>query len=148
MSELNKDNLYSDGNFMPGLRDRGQSGLSSGDDTDSYGDNNMYDDGEWWGYKKQTLKQITSGTNDGMILASNTPTLYTFSLHGYTKVLTADIPGAFLSKGEFYNQQWSYGFLLGQGLNSFSHRPYNNKDKVIDDQKPSVLHVYDAGPFN
>ena len=33
-------------------------------------------------------------------------------------------------------------------MNSFSHRPNNNKDKVMEDQKPSVLQLYDAGPFN
>ena len=43
------------------------------------------------------MKQIISGTQGGLSLASNTPTLYAFSLHGYAKVLTADILGAFLS---------------------------------------------------
>ena len=43
------------------------------------------------------MKQIISGTHDGMFLASDTPTLYAFSLHGHAKVLTADIPGAILS---------------------------------------------------
>ena len=43
-----------------------------------------------------TLKQIISGVHDGMFLASGTPTLYTFSLHGYAKVLTADIHEVFL----------------------------------------------------
>ena len=33
-------------------------------------------------------------------------------------------------------------------MNSFSHRSNNNKDKVVEDQKPLVLRVYDAGPFN
>ena len=47
MSGVNKDDSSSDGSSMPGLRDRGQSDLSSGDDTVSYGDNDMYDDGEW-----------------------------------------------------------------------------------------------------
>ena len=46
MSELNKDDSSSDSSSMPGLQDRGQSDSSSGDDTDSYGEDNMYDDGE------------------------------------------------------------------------------------------------------
>ena len=50
MSELNKDDSSSDGSSMPSLQDRAQSDLSSDDDTDSYGDDDMYDDGEWWGY--------------------------------------------------------------------------------------------------
>ena len=33
-------------------------------------------------------------------------------------------------------------------MNPFSYRPNNNKDKVMEDQKPSVLRMYDAGPFN
>ena len=47
MSQLNKDDSSSDGSSMAGLRDRGQSDWSSGDNTDSYGDNDIYDDGEW-----------------------------------------------------------------------------------------------------
>ena len=38
--------------------------------------------------------------------------------------------------------------LPGQGMNSFSHWPNNNKEKVVEDQKLLVLRVYDAGPFN
>ena len=49
-----------------------------------------------WGCKEQTLKQIISGASGGMSLAIDTPTLYAFSLHGHAKVLTADIPGAFM----------------------------------------------------
>ena len=48
------------------------------------------------GYKKQTLKQIISGASVGMFFAIDTPTLYAFSLHGHAKVLTADVPGAFM----------------------------------------------------
>ena len=82
---------------MPGLQDRGQNDSFSGDDTDSYGEDDMYDDGECWGYKEQTLKQIISGNSGGISLAIDIPTLYALSLHGHAKVLTADIPGAFLS---------------------------------------------------
>ena len=90
---------------MSSLRHRGQSDWSSDDNTDSYGDDDMYDDGKWWGYKELTLKQIISGVHDSMSLASGTQTLNAFSLHGYAKVLTADISGAFLSvdqPGDFY----------------------------------------------
>ena len=105
MSELNKDGSSSDGSSMPGLQDRDQSDSSSCDDTDSYGDDDMYNDGEWWGYKELTLKQIISGIYDGISLANGTPTLYAFSLHGYAKVHTADILGVFLSVhqlGDFF----------------------------------------------
>ena len=81
MTELNKDDSSSDGGCMPSLQDGCQSDWSSNDDTDSYGDDDVYDDGEWWEYKEQILKQIISGTHDGMFLASGTPTLYAFSLH-------------------------------------------------------------------
>ena len=57
----------------------------------------MYDDGEYRGFKEQTLKQIISGTSDGISLASDTPTFYAFSLHGHAKVLTANILAAYLS---------------------------------------------------
>ena len=97
ISELNTDDSSSDNSSMSSLQDRGQSDWSTDDDTDSYGDDAMYDDREWWGYKELTLKQIISGVHDGMFLASGTPTLYAFSLHGYAKVLIADIPGVFLS---------------------------------------------------
>ena len=43
------------------------------------------------------MKQIISGTSDGISLAIDTPTLYALSLHGHAKVLTVDILGAFLS---------------------------------------------------
>ena len=33
-------------------------------------------------------------------------------------------------------------------MNSFSYRPNNNKEKVMEDQKPLVLRMYDVGPFN
>ena len=56
----------------------------------------MYDDEEHWGYKEQTLKQIISCASDGISLAIDTPTLYALSLYGHVKVLTVDIPGAFL----------------------------------------------------
>ena len=33
-------------------------------------------------------------------------------------------------------------------MNSFSHQPNSNEDKVMEDQKPLVLRMYDTGPFN
>ena len=33
-------------------------------------------------------------------------------------------------------------------MNPCSCRPNNNKDKVMENQKPSVLQRYDAGPFS
>ena len=56
----------------------------------------MYPDGEPWGCQEQTLKQIINGTSTGLSLASDTLTLYAFSLHGHVEVLTADVPGAFM----------------------------------------------------
>ena len=70
--------------------------MSSGDDTDFYGEDDLYNDGECWGYKEQTLKQIISGNSGGISLAIDTPTLYALSLYRHAKVLTVDIPGAFL----------------------------------------------------
>ena len=96
ISELNKDDSSSEGSSMPDLQDRDRSDSSSSDDTNFNGDDYLYDDGEPWGCKEQTLKQIISGASDGISLAIDTPTLYALSLHGHAKVLTADIPVAFL----------------------------------------------------
>ena len=52
MSELNKDDSYSDNGSIPSLQDGCQNDLSSNDDTDSYDDDDIYDDGEWWEYKE------------------------------------------------------------------------------------------------
>ena len=52
MSELNKDDLSSDGSSLPGLQDRARSDPSSSDDTGSYCKDNLYDDGEPWGCKE------------------------------------------------------------------------------------------------
>ena len=119
MSELNKDDSSSDGGSTPGLQEGDQSDWSSNDDTDSYGDNDMYDDEEWWGYKEQTLKQIISGTHDGMFLASDTPTLYAFSFHRYAKVLTANILGAFLSVDWSVDAKVKVNSILHNGATDF-----------------------------
>ena len=38
--------------------------------------------------------------------------------------------------------------MLGQRIDTFSHQPNNNAEKVVEDQKSLVLRVYDTGPFN
>ena len=119
MSELNKDDSSSEGSSMPGLQDRARSNLSSSDDTGSCGENDLYDDGECWGSKEQTLKKIISGTSDGMSLASETPTLCAFSLHGHAKVLTADIPGAFLSVDSTVDGKAKVNSTLNSGATDF-----------------------------
>ena len=81
----------------PGLQERARSdSSSSGDDTDSLYGSELCPDGEPWGCQEQTLKQIISGTSTDLSLFSDTPTLYAFSLHGHAKVLTTDVPGAFI----------------------------------------------------
>ena len=85
MSELNKDKSSSDDNSMPGLQDRIKENSSSDGDTNSYGNDGIYDDGEDWRYKAQTLKQIIGGKPGSMFL-NNTSTLYAFSWHGYAKI--------------------------------------------------------------
>ena len=86
ISELNNDDFSSDSGTMPSLQNRGQDDWFSNDGTDSYGEDGMYNNVECWGYKARTLKQIISNTQGGMFLASDTPTLYAFSLHRYAKV--------------------------------------------------------------
>ena len=101
MSVLNMDDSSSEDDSiydcsMPGLQERARSDSSSSDDTDSLGGSDLYEDGEPWGYKEQTLKQIISGASVGLSLATDMPTLYAFSLHGHAKVLTVDIPKALM----------------------------------------------------
>ena len=119
MSELNKDDSSSDSSSILSLQDGGQSDWSSDNDTDSYDDDDMYDDGEQWGYKELTLRQIISGVHNGMFLASGTPTLYAFSLHGYIKVLTADIPGAFPSVDWPVDAKVKVNSILNNGVKDF-----------------------------
>ena len=101
MSVLNMDDLSSEDDSiydcsMPGLQERARSDLSSSDGTDSFCWSELYKDGEPWGCKERTLKQIISGASVGLSLATDMPTLYAFSLHGHAKVLTVDIPEAFM----------------------------------------------------
>ena len=90
MSQLNNESS-SDDDSMPGLQERAREDSSSettkDSDTDSYGDDGMYDDGENWGYKALTLKQIIGGTHEE-ISFGNSPNLYAFRLHVYNKVET------------------------------------------------------------
>ena len=39
-------------------------------------------------------------------------------------------------------------FLPGPGIDPFSCRPNNTVDKVVENQKPSILRMYDALPFS
>ena len=70
---------------MSHLQERMKEDSSSDDDTDSYGEDGIYDDGESWGYKALTLSQIIGG-NSGCLFPINHPTLYAFSLYGYVRV--------------------------------------------------------------
>ena len=97
MAVLNSDDSSSEDGSMPGLQDRARSdSSSSGDNTGSSQGSELYPDGEPWGCQEKTLKQILSGTSNGLSLASDTPTLYALSLHGHAEVVTADVSGAFL----------------------------------------------------
>ena len=75
---MNKNNSFSADDSMPSLQDQAKENLSSNCDTDSNSDDGIYDYGEYWGYKAQTLKQIIGGKPGGMFL-NNTTTLYAFS---------------------------------------------------------------------
>ena len=70
---------------MPGLQERGREDSSSNDATNSYDDHGIYDNGESWGYKALTLRQIIGGTPGGMF-PNNLPTWYAFSWHGYAQI--------------------------------------------------------------
>ena len=65
------------------------------------------------------MKQIISGTSDGISLASDTPTLYAFSLHRHAKFLTADIPGAYLSIYLLVDTKAKVNSTLGNGDKGF-----------------------------
>ena len=70
---------------MPHLVPREQDDSSSDGDTESITEDGIYDDGEPWGCKSLTLSQIIGGSSNGLFLPSR-PTLYAFSLHGYSQV--------------------------------------------------------------
>ena len=56
MCKLNKDDSSSNGGSMPSLQERDQDDWSNDNGIDSYGEDGMYDNGEYWGYKARTLK--------------------------------------------------------------------------------------------
>ena len=70
---------------MPPLQERAKEDSSSDEDTKSYGEDGIYNDGESWGYKAFTLKQIIEG-NSGGLFPSSCLTLYAFIPHGYAQV--------------------------------------------------------------
>ena len=67
------------------------------------------------------MKRIISGTSDGISLAIDTPTLYALSLHGHVKVLTADIPGAFLYFDLPVDAKAKVNSTLDNGATDFCH---------------------------
>ena len=77
-----EDSSTSEEAYMPFLQERAKEDSSSDDDTNSYGEDGIYNDGESWGYKALTLSQIIGGNFGGLFLI-NCPTLYAFSLHRY-----------------------------------------------------------------
>ena len=85
MSEVIQDDSSSEGGLMPSLQEIAREDSSSNDEINSFNDDGIYEDGESWGYKALTLKQIIGGTPGG-IFPNNIPTLYAFSWHGYAKV--------------------------------------------------------------
>ena len=54
MSKLNKSKLSSDDDSMSDLQVRAREDSFSNGNTDLFGDDRIYDDGESWGYKAQT----------------------------------------------------------------------------------------------
>ena len=85
MSELIKDDSSYEGGSVPGLQVRAREDSSSDDETNSCDDDGTYEDGEPWGYKVLTWKQIIGGTPGGMF-PNNIPTLYASSWYGYDKI--------------------------------------------------------------
>ena len=133
ISELNKDDSSSEDGSMPGLQEKAQSdSSSSGDDTDSLCESELYPDGEPWGCQEQTLKQIISGTSTGLFLTSDTLTLYAFSLHGHAEVLTADVPGAFIRVDLTVKYEANVFPALGRGiLNSISSTLFSINETTV-----------------
>ena len=70
---------------MLGLQERTREDSSRNNDTDSCGEDNIYDNEEPWGYKALTLSQIIGGKLGGLF-PIKIPTLYAFSWHGYAQV--------------------------------------------------------------
>ena len=82
---IESNSSSSEDGSMPGLQDRAREDSSSDEDTDSCNENEIYDNGEPWGYKPLILNQISGGKPGGMF-HRNIPTLYAFRLHVYAQV--------------------------------------------------------------
>ena len=70
---------------MPGIHERAREDSSSDEDTNSVGEDGIYDNGEPWGFMKLSLKQVIGGKPGGMF-PNNISTLSAISWHGYAKV--------------------------------------------------------------
>ena len=81
---IQSDSSSEDGS-MPGLQERARKKSSSNDDTDSCGEDGIYDNGEPLRYKALILSQIIGGKPGG-IFPNSVPTLYASSWHRYTQV--------------------------------------------------------------
>ena len=93
-----EDSSSSDGSAMPHLVPRGQDDSSSNGDTKSITEDGIYDYVEPWGCKSLTLSQIIGGNSSSLLLPSR-PTLFAFSLHGYSQVKDYQSEG---SNPDFY----------------------------------------------
>ena len=58
---IESDSSSSEDESMPDLQERAREDSSSDGDTNSFGDDGIYDDGEQWGPKELSLKQIIGG---------------------------------------------------------------------------------------
>ena len=94
---------------MPGLQERAMAELSSDRDIDSFGKEGIYDNGETWGFKELSLKQVVGGKPSGMF-PSNVPTLCAFSWHGYAQVCKNPPVEA---KSDFYHAKEYIRFPTG-----------------------------------
>ena len=82
--EIQSDSSSEEGS-MPGLQEGAREDFSSNDDKNSCDEDEIYDNGEPWGYKALTLSQII-GEKSGGTFPINIPTLYAFSWHRYAKI--------------------------------------------------------------
>ena len=55
---IESDSSSSEDGSIPGLQERAREDLSSNEDTNYFGEDGIYDDGETWGFKELSLKQI------------------------------------------------------------------------------------------
>ena len=75
---IKSESSSSEDGSMPDLQERAREDSASDKDTNSFGDDGIYDDGEQWGPKELSLKQIIGG-NPGGMFPSNISALYAFS---------------------------------------------------------------------